>query len=320
MTTNPRKINRSRFYFEWKGHQLQDLETFLAITTTQRPEKPIVYLAGDSSLDNKYWVSTDSASVSVPEIYHHALDKPAPKADVSFWMNAFLGDRATCINAALEESMLRERDQELLSHDKFIRDNIRAQDVLIVSVGANDIALKPLPCTIAHMLHLAWATPLSSLEKGTAYSLKYFKHLFGHNIQSYVDRLTAKTRPRAVVICMIYFPLESGLGQTSWADAQLKALGYNSWPGQLQAAIKTLFETATRGIGIEGTEVVPCALHEVLDGKTAGDYTARVEPSEQGGKKMARKFVDLLDGVWTNTPRENQQTTDLEDTPNSPTL
>jgi hypothetical protein len=197
MTTNPRKINRSRFYFEWKGHQLRDLETLLTITTTHRPDKPIVYLAGDSSLDNKYWVSVDSASASVPEIYHHALDKPAPKPDVSFWMNAFLGDRATCINAAVEESMLRERDQELLAHDKFIRDNIRAKDVLIVSVGANDIALKPSPCTVAHMLHLAWATPLSSLEKGTAYSLKYFRHLFGTNIQSYVDRLTAKTRPRA---------------------------------------------------------------------------------------------------------------------------
>jgi hypothetical protein len=165
----PTKINRSRFYFEWKGHQLRDLETLLTITTTHRPDKPIVYLAGDSSLDNKYWVSADSASASVPEIYHHALDKPAPKPDVSFWMNAFLGDRATCINAAVEESMLRERDQELLAHDKFIRDNIRAKDVLIVSVGANDIALKPSPCTVAHMLHLAWATPRSSLKKGSAY-------------------------------------------------------------------------------------------------------------------------------------------------------
>lgn len=318
--TTTRKINRSRFYFEWKGHQIPDLESFLAITTAHRPDKPIVYLAGDSSLDNKYWVSSDSANVEVPEIYQHALDKPVPKADVSFWMNAFLGDRATCINAAVEESMLRERDQDLLEHDKFIRDNIRAQDVLIVSVGANDIALKPLPCTIAHMLHLAWATPLSSLEKGSAYSLKYFKHLFGTNIQSYVDRMTAKTRPRAVIICMIYFPLESGLGQASWADAKLKALGYNSWPGQLQAAIKTLYETATRGIEIEGTEVVPCALHEVLDGKTVGDYTARVEPNEQGGKKMAQKFVDLLDGVWTDIPEENHRPTDLDDAPSSPAL
>ncbi|KAF3003786.1 hypothetical protein E8E13_010129 [Curvularia kusanoi] len=297
--TNQRKINRSRFYFEWKGHQIQDLETFHAITVAQRPDKPIVYLAGDSSLDNKYWVSSDEALEETPDIYKHTLDNPQPKPDVSFWLNHFLGDRATCINTAVEESMLRQRDQELLAHDKFIRDNIKPQDVLIVSIGANDIALKPLPCTIRHMLQLAWATPRSSLEKGTAWSLKYFKHMFGNNIQDYVDRVTAKTRPRAVIICMIYYPLESGLGQQSWADVQLKALGYNTWPGQLQTAIKTLYEIATQNIKVEGTEIVPCALHEVLDGKTARDYTARVEPNEHGGKKMAQKFVELLNAVWT---------------------
>ena len=301
MTANPSKINRSRFYFEWKGHQIQDLTTFHAITTAQKPDKPIVYLAGDSSLDNKYWVSSDDElQVEVPNVYKHALDKPSPKPDVSFWMNHFLGDRATCINTAVEESMLRERDQELLEHDKFIRDNIRPRDVLIVSVGANDIALKPLPCTILHMLHLAWATPRSSLENGTAWSLEYFRHMFGTSVQNYVDRMTAKTRPRAVIICMIYYPLESGLGQQSWADTQLKALGYNTWPGQLQTAISTLYRLATQKIIIEGTEIIPCALHEVLDGKTAKDYTARVEPNEEGGKKMASKFVELVDKILAN--------------------
>ncbi|KAF1928068.1 uncharacterized protein M421DRAFT_421255 [Didymella exigua CBS 183.55] len=307
MTANLSKINRSRFYFEWKGHQIQDLTSFHAITTTQRPDKPIVYLAGDSSLDNKYWVSNDQGlDVEVPDIYNHALDKPTPKPDVSFWMNHFLGVRATCVNTAVEESMLRQRDEELLPHDKFIRDTIRSEDVLIVSVGANDIALKPLPCTILHMLQLAWITPRSSLEKGTASSLKYFNKMFCDKVQGYVDRMTAKTRPRAVIICMIYFPLESGHGQSSWADMQLKALGYNTWPEQLQTAIVTLYKTATQNIKIQGTEVVPCALNEVLDGKLAEDYTARVEPNEEGGRKMAQKFVELLKTIWPEFLTEDQ--------------
>lgn len=297
MTTNISKINRSRFYSEWKGHQIEDLATFHAITTVQRPNKPIVYLAGDSSLDNKYWVDSGKLSVNTPEIYKHTLDSPTPKPDVAFWMNHLLGDRATCVNAAVEESMLRQRDQDLLPHDQFIRDNIRSQDVLIVSVGANDIAMKPLPCTIWHMLQLAWATPRSSLDKGTAGSLKYFKGMFGSKVQDYVDRMTVRTRPRAVIVCMIYYPLESGLGQRGWADAQLKALGYNTCPGQLQAAIGTLFRLATQNIRVEGTEIIPCALHEVLDGKTARDYTARVEPNGEGGRKMANKFITLLDTV-----------------------
>lgn len=298
-----KKINRSRFYFEWKGHQIQDLTTFHAITTTERPNKPIVYLAGDSSLDNKYWVNTEGEKhVEVPEIYKHTLDKPTPKHDVAFWMNYLLGRQATCINTAVEETMLRERDQDLLPHDQFIRDNIRSHDVLIVSVGANDIALKPLPGTIRHMLQLAWATPRSSLENGTAWSLDYFKNMFGTKVQTYVERVTARTKPRAVIICMIYFPLESGLGQKSWADTQLMALGYNTWPRQLQTAISTLHKIVTEKIELEGTEVIPCALHEVLDGKTAADYTARVEPSEQGGQKMAQKFVELLEAVLASSP------------------
>jgi hypothetical protein len=293
------KISSSRFYYEWKGHTIRDLAAFRNITLAERPDKPIVYLAGDSSLDNKYWVDRSGTSVAgaIPDIYHKTLNNPAPKPDVAFWMNHILGDRATCINTAVEESMLRDRDDTLLPHDEFIRDNIRPSDILIVSVGANDVALRPNNSTIRHMLQLAWLTSRSSLEDHSASSLTYFKQLFGTKIQSYIIRLTEETKPRAVVVCMIYFPLEAVLGQTSWADTQLKALGYNSYPGQLQAAIRAMYEIATKEIRVQGTRVVPCALHEVLDGKTAGDYTARVEPNEEGGRKMAARFCKLVDRV-----------------------
>jgi hypothetical protein len=159
----PSKINAARFYFEWSGHPLSDLASFHATTLAERGDKPIVYLAGDSSLDNKAWLhkSLFELGADVPKIYEHVFDKRntntntvRPKPDVAFWMNSLLGDRATCINTAIEATMLRDRDSTLLPHDTFIRDNIRPQDILIVSVGANDIALRPLPCTIFHMLQL----------------------------------------------------------------------------------------------------------------------------------------------------------------------
>jgi hypothetical protein len=297
-STTP-KINSSRFYFEWKGHPIPDLTTFRNITLAERPDKPIIYLAGDSSLDNKYWVDRAGANVAgvIPDIYHKTLNSPTPKPDVAFWMNHLLGQKATCINTAIEESMLRDRDDALLPHDVFIRDNIRPSDVLIASVGANDVALRPNGSTIRHILQLAWLTSRSSIEAHTASSLTYFKELFGTKIQTYVERLTEKTKPRAVVVCMIYFPLESGLGQTSWADSQLKALGYNSYPGQLQAAIRAMFEVATKEIRVQGTQVIPCALHEVLDGKRKEEYTARVEPNEEGGRKMAVRLCELVERI-----------------------
>jgi hypothetical protein len=294
-----RKINPSRFYFQWKGHPLSDLVRFRAIALAERPNTPIVYLAGDSSLDNKYWLhkSVEEIGIDVPAIYAETLESPRPKPDVSFWLNHFLGERATCINTAVEESMLRERDQNLLSHDEFVRDNIRQQDVLIVSIGANDIALRPLPSTVRHMLQLAWLTSRKSLENGTAWSLPYFEQIFGAKVKDYITRITATTKPRVVIVCMIYFPLEAQFGQKSWADMQLKALGYNSHPEQLQTAIRAMYEKATKQIKIDGTEIVPCALHEVLDGKNADDYTARVEPNHEGGRKMAVRFMEVLDRV-----------------------
>jgi hypothetical protein len=148
------KINASKFYFEYKGHTVSDLTQFRTITLAERPHKPIIYLAGDSSLDNKHWFSktVEDTSLEVPSIYSSTLEPPRPKLDVAFWMNHLLGERATCINTAIEESMLRERDHTLLSQDEFIRDNIRAEDVLIVSVGANDVALRPTAMTIFNML------------------------------------------------------------------------------------------------------------------------------------------------------------------------
>jgi hypothetical protein len=121
--------------------------------------------------------------------------------------------------------------------------------------------------------------------------------MFGDKVQDYITRLTAKTKPRAVVVSMIYFPLEAQFGQQSWAEVQLKALGYNSYPTQLQTAIRAMYEIATKKIKVEGTQIVPCALHDVLDGKTPGDYTARVEPNHEGGRKMAVRFVELLENI-----------------------
>jgi len=296
------KINKYEFYQEWSGHPIDDLVRFFDITLHERPDKPIVFLAGDSSLDNKYWVpyprhGADALPVEVPEIYDKVLNYPLPKPDVSFWLNHILGDRATCINTAVEATMLRDRDDNLLEHDKFIRDNIRSTDILIVSVGANDIALRPTATTIARMLQMAWLTQFHSIENRSAYALPYFKDMFGTKVQSYVSRLTSKTKPRAVVVCMIYFPLEWEKGQTSWANAQLKALRYDSYPEKLQMAIRQMYEVATRKIRIEGTQVFPCALYEPLDGKNKEDYIDRVEPSAEGGRKMAARFVEILEGI-----------------------
>jgi hypothetical protein len=298
-----KRINNSWFYFEWRGHKIPDLTAFRATTLSQRPDKPMIYLAGDSSLDNKYWVPSsgpggERLTVDVPQIYRATLDRAHPKPDIAFWLNHFLGDRATTINTAVEASTLKEREKELLEHDEFIRDNIRAEDILIVSVGANDIALRPTLATMRHMLQLAWLTPRSSLEKGTAWSLGHFTDMFKDQVEAYISKIVEKQKPRAIVVCMIYCPLEAGASkQQSWAGPQLGMLGYNRFPRHLQAAIKQMYELATKKVQIPGVKVVPCALFEAMDGKREEDYTARVEPSAEGGRKVALKLKEIVESL-----------------------
>lgn len=306
----PEKILPIPFYQTWKGHPIPSLSIFLKHTLELRGTTPIVWLAGDSSLDNKFWVPSNGPAgeplpVEVPDIYTHVLMKPNPKPDIAFWLNHFLGEKATVINTAVEASLLRERDKNLLEQDDFIKDNIRAQDVLVVSVGANDIALSPTARTAIYMLRLAWLSRQTSLSNGSAWSLPHFRHLFGAKVQSYITRLVSVTKPSAVIVCGIYFPLQSGLStQHSWADAQLTALGYNRSPERLQAAIRTIFREATGRIVVQGTRVRPVALFEVMDGRGVGDYVERVEPSVEGGRKMGRLLSEsilLLIGVQGGT-------------------
>lgn len=295
------KIKTSRFYHQWAGHPIEDMAAFRSKAALLRPNKPIIYLAGDSSLDNKYWVPVtgphgEHLPVAVPKIYREVLQTPFPRPDVAFWLNHFLLDRGTALNLAVEASMLRQRDSDLLDHDKFIRDHISTEDILIVSVGGNDVAMKPTLATLIRMLQLSWLTPLRSLVKGNAWCLGHFNRLFKDQVKDYVGKILERQKPKAVVICMIYYPLEatSTSNQSSWADLPLKVLGYNRNPVRLQAAIKAMYENATRSLQIEGTEVFPCALYDVLDGKNAEDYTARVEPSSNGGKRMAMHFLKIL--------------------------
>lgn len=126
----------------------------------------------------------------------------------------------------------------------------------------------------------------------SCWGMSYFEGMFHGDLITYINALTAKTVPAAVVPSMIYFPDERASG--SWADRALGLLGYDNDPQVLQIAIRQLFNYLSEHARIEGVRIVPMALFETLDGKTTDDYVARVEPSISGGRKMAGAYLDLL--------------------------
>lgn len=352
------KVDASRFYGEYHGHLVEHLEVLLPAlrestnneSTTESSSHsnsenaPLIWTAGDSSLDNKYWFHDRRTAVGA---YRDILDPPSMNADVTYWLNRLAIDRATAtrnnssntntasntashthmatINTAIEATTIQQRTWKLLAQDAFLRDNIHPGDTLIVSIGGNDVANAPTPCTIASMLCLVKAPqyclegphipctcwtppcnehcwgfgPVSMMACCTSMPpcLGYINHLFGTRTQHYIEALTAKTKPKRILVCMIYYLDETPT--PSWAGTALKCLGYDDDPERLQYLIRKFYVEATSKIQIQdsgnNTTVIPVPLFEVLDGKTSGDYVSRVEPSSQGGKKMAEYLLDIID-------------------------
>ena len=88
---------------------------------------------------------------------------------------------------------------------------------MIVSIGGNDIVLKP---TFSTVLSLSWLTKvssISSIEKGSAFFLSNLKNIFLDGIQDYVKRLIKNKKPKIILICGIYYPSETP-DNKSWAQ------------------------------------------------------------------------------------------------------
>ena len=234
------------------------------------------------------------------------------------------------VNCSVEESRIASRAcGNLLPQDEFIRDNISSEDTLVISLGGNDIALRPSCCTILSILPLLLFSTTSCIENcgsGCAcpfedfcdgnccclgcdasifgcmsnfmawpFGLGHFIHLFGIRLENIISRLIAKKKPKRVIICMIYYPAEKSQDMgDSWADLPLSALGYNNDPRKLQCLIRKLFILATKRIQIPGVICEALPLFECLNPKDHKDYCQRVEPSPNGGEKMAKAILDII--------------------------
>lgn len=156
--------------------------------------------------------------------YKTCLRPPTSICDITFWLNYLseqransnsrnkdtrsskttgIGGRVAAINTAVEATTLNQRCYKLQPQDVFLRDNISRDDTLIVSIGGNDVAMMPTPCTILSMAGLL-CLPMSCIRNGISCCsvpvndcccgcgastcscigsfppcLGYFRHLFG---------------------------------------------------------------------------------------------------------------------------------------------
>ena len=133
------------FYSQYHGHNEGYLQQI--VDHFRSRDNSIIWFAGDSTLDNKYWFyDTHSACNG----YQEVLDPAMMKADVCYWTNKELernpaakSSQLVCVNTSIEATTLSNRGCcTLMAQDKVIQENIGKNDYLVVSIGGNDIALK----------------------------------------------------------------------------------------------------------------------------------------------------------------------------------
>ncbi|KAJ3252443.1 hypothetical protein HK103_001562 [Boothiomyces macroporosus] len=291
VNTDSLPISPTQYFGLFHGVQATFLKATINHFHSAYPERSIIYLSGDSSLDNKHWIDGD---VETPESYRNVLEPAIMKPDVSFNIMSVIPDTLV-VNTAVEATTIADRDNGLLESDCLIRDNIKSNDILVTSIGGNDIALRPTLLTKLNLLMLVYLNSMFALTNypNLCFGTPYFKRLLGTKVQKYLERLTAKTKPKTIYICMIYYPDEQEDG--GWADRVLQFLNYNKNPAKVQKVIETLYLQATCNIKIEGTKVIPVPLYEAMNGKDTNDYVQRVEPSSIGGRKIAELLKKYME-------------------------
>ncbi|GMH94373.1 hypothetical protein TrST_g2702 [Triparma strigata] len=312
-------VSDREFYSEYHGHKVRDLQWVHSVL--RRECGRFVFLCGDSSLDNKHWFFTKEPGQQIPkrEMSDDAITAPAingyetcltdrdetrePRMamDVSYWFNRLaaedLGPLECCtIIASVEASTAADRHHfGLLAQDQFIRDSVSEDDFIVMSVGGNDVALAPTWATAVNIA-LYNLSPQWLVFLGLAPGHRHFLNWFHKVIYSYIRQLVARKRPVKVVVNMIYYPDEA-IDEQAWPGATLKILGYDANPGRLQLVLRTLHRSLAAKApprDLAGLDVEVFPLFTVLDGADTGDYKQRVEPSVQGGEKIARALLGRL--------------------------
>ncbi len=289
-----KKVKKKKMFYEhYYGHKIADLETLTS--QFRRLRHNIVFLVGDSTLDNKHWILDEPRQPTHPGYQcvmprKTILDESVP--DIAYWIHHTCQyHRMACINAAVEEATLSSKASTMNPQDVFVMNNLRPDDILVVSIGGNDIALRPTMGTVMAMASLM-LQPMFLLGHYNP-TMMYLRGLFQKNLETYLQKLTHFTKPRFIIVCFLYFPDENAKAQ-SWANSTLHALGYNSNPKTLQDRMRLVFESCVTKVKVEGCRIQFLPFYEVLDGKTTLDYAQRVEPSSSGGRKIAKRLLEKM--------------------------
>lgn len=281
-------VNAVAFYTQYYGHPLEYLARLVRYFRSLG--RRIVWLVGDSSLDNKHWLFEEDKTKTTLDLdhgwcaqavngYENVLRPPRMVRDVCYWMNYSLrGTDWVCINTAVEESCLVDAPS---AHDGFVLSHLQSGDMVVASIGGNDLILKPSTSVLVTMGVGTYLIPQWCLGTALTWLPNPLYELFATQTQEYLNLFNKVYRK---VICTPYFPCASGGG---WANRVLRHIDMI----KAQTVIRAIHELYHKSLQQQDDGTIAVPLYEALDWHCEGDYKCRVEPSVDGGRKIAQEII-----------------------------
>eukprot|EP00049_Salpingoeca_infusionum_P023771 m.13804 g.13804 ORF g.13804 m.13804 type:complete len:319 (+) comp6030_c1_seq1:152-1108(+) len=302
----------TEYYKSYYGHSRSHLE--IAHDELRKRNKSIAFFVGDSTLDNKHWLFNPArgkvlqmasplcTAAALPQYGNLFGADGRMVKDVAYWTTRSLGQfdvSAAALNCAVEESTIGERETELFEQDYAMEELLTDQDYLVVSMGGNDVALKPSVRTIKDVLFITRCRKEGWFGFIHRRGISCLTRRFSSGIVSYLRRVLSTKKPKGLVICALYYPAVVGSG---WADTTLRLIKYDETPEPMQAVIREVYD----GILAHVQEAFPdipirlCKMYEALDPTNAVDYVQRVEPSVEGGEKIGQLIAQTILDIERN--------------------
>lgn len=290
-----KKCTGEQYAEEHYGHKKEHLEALIALQKRSL-NKNIIYFAGDSALDNKYWLKNKAERQPAVNDLDKFFEDNKCIPDVEYWLNYYLDSAKqnfAAVNTAVEEARIYDykdktssQKAEVKMTSELIRNNITQNDYLVVNVGGNDVLLANEPRKKEEFKKL-----FSSNQAEKEAAMKFFVNFIRDDTQAMISaELVSEQKPKGVVICTFYMPSWDA-DASSWSETVKLLDGKEE---EFLSFAQKIHTEAVSQIRITGTQIIPLPLYEHLTGKDFGDYVDRVEPSSQGGKKMAKAIYDKI--------------------------
>lgn len=308
-------------------------------------DAPLIFMAGDSTLYNRHWVAHNRhAQADVESSFHKPKAEPVDKGlaqflkeedqfqlkDMTYWVSYWLrsktptGSSPGVINVSVEERALKDSvddfpKPEIARQDQLVRENLRSNDTLLVSIGGNDILLKPDIWMISAAAWMWLVMKVGHVDRHT-WGIRTFVGIFKDKVQDYIFSLLPEDNakwPHKIMVMFPYLPSydkvkqsghsDGGHSQGSeWASPILEKIGYfdEAKRGQMVQVMREVYRQSyalqrelTQKLAKIKPEnpprVIMFAGYKWLDGSVPDAYEALVEPNILGGAILGHAITSL---------------------------